>query len=86
MSDFELTERLDSDAAVEYLENLIKRNRKVYNIEVVFGPGTPSPEMWIYDDPVGSESDAIRKDCLKLVSDATRTFGKLNVLFEITHN
>ena len=36
MSDFELTERLDSDAAVEYLENLIKRNRKVYNIEVVF--------------------------------------------------
>ncbi len=92
MIEFELTEQLNADAAVEYLERLIKQNRRVYNIEVVFKPGAPNPavmpnpETWIYDDPEGSDSDAIKADCLKLVTDATRMFGKMDIRFEITHD
>ena len=91
-SDFELSERLDSDAAIEYLENLINQNRKVYNIEVIFGPGAPNPtklpnpENWIFDDPQGSDSDAIKADCTKLVTDAVNKFGNSNIQFKICHN
>ncbi len=91
-TDFELSERLDSDAAIEYLEHLINQNRKVYNIEVIFGPGAqnptklPNPEMWIYDDPQGSDANAIKAGCMKLVTDAVNTFGKSNVHFEICHD
>ena len=92
MIEFELTKELDSDAAIEHLNKLIQQNRRVYNIEVVFKPGAPNPakmpnpEMWIYDDPKGSDPDAIKKDCMRLVTDATGMFGKLNIRFEIIHD
>lgn len=92
MIEFELTKELDSDAAIEHLNKLIQQNRRVYNIEVVFKPGSPNPakmpnpEMWIYDDPKGSDPDAIKKDCMRLVTDATGMFGKPNIRFEIIHD
>ena len=91
MSKFESSGRLTKDATIDYLEELIKRERKVYNIEVIFLPGAlnpaklPNPETWIYDDPEGSDSKAIKNDCLKLVNDASKIFGNIYIRFEIIH-